>query len=812
MRRLLVLALLCLLAASYAYADTQDTVVFRARMLPDNEVPPVSAPGNSASAAITVHVTRDDKGNVNAATVTFDVDYTVTSAQTFNGLHLHNAPTGTNGPVVIDSGITTGSTVSAAAGTGHITRVVNYASTDTSGIKYVTGLLATPENYYVNIHTTANAAGFMRAQLQASRLVFRPVMSTAFENPPIALDAEGAALIEVNVNRDPTTGAITSGTVVFDVDYRFPSPVTITGLHIHNGPVGVNAPVVIDTGTNGSTTAITNATRGNIFRIVEIPSTNATGIAALNGLFTDPTQYYVNMHTTVNPGGVIRGQLYKDFYVFFNQMTQAEENPPTGSAGTANSMTYVRIDRDGSGYPTGGAVSFNVNYNMGAQTTFTGLHIHNGKIGVNGPVVINTGLSATTGVTNAAGVGSVNREVAIGPTDSAFDYMRGLIENPENYYVNIHTTQFPGGVVRAQIAKETYHFKTNMTRDNEVPPTTGDTAATGWVTVKASRDANGTLNGGQVTFDVNFTNSGAITFTGLHIHHPGPAGVNAPVTINTGLGNGAAAVDSTTGSGNITRVVTVDPTNANQMATLATLISSPENAYINLHTTVFPGGVVRSQMFPVVNAVPLSAGGGEWATAITIRNPSTTAAVEGALNTFQSNGNPMPAAVTDPNFGFLIPAGGSTTINTHNKGDFGLGFAKVFSNGAVNVESRYFHPVYTTGAAGASTVTARSVSVPVSVGTTGANAGVAILANAAGTLTLSLRDSAGTAISGGSRTIDVAANQEVVAFVKELFPSVTATSFAGTMTITTSSGTISVLALQFDATGTINPATVTALP
>ena len=95
--------------------------------------------------------------------------------------------------------------------------------------------------------------------------------------------------MDVQVNRDPQTGAITSGTVIFDVDYRFPSVVTITGLHIHNGPEGVNAPIVIDTGINGTSTAVTNVTRGNIFRIVEINSSNTAGIAALNGLFTDPT-------------------------------------------------------------------------------------------------------------------------------------------------------------------------------------------------------------------------------------------------------------------------------------------------------------------------------------------------------------------------------------------------------------------------------------------------------------------------------------------------------------------------------------------
>src|SRR5215467_9277920 len=444
MRKLCILTILCLIGAAHVYADTQDTVVFRTQMKPDNEVPPISAAGNTANASINVHVTRDLLGNVNAATVTFDIDYTISSALTFTGLHIHNGPAGQNGPVVIDTGISGSNSLPAASGSGHITKVVNYASTDTNGIKFVTGLLATPENYYVNIHTTVNPAGFMRGQFQSSHLVLRPVMSSVFEVPQVNLDAEGAALVDIQVNRDPQSGAITSGTVVFDVNYRFPNPVTITGLHIHNGPAGANAPVVIDTGTNATSTAVTNASRGNIFRVVEISSSNTNAIAALNGLFADPTQFYINMHTTDNPGGAIRGQFSKDVFVFYNQMTQAEENPPTGVAGGANSMTYVRIDRDSTGNATGGAVSFNANYSLAGPQTFTGFHIHNAKIGVNGPVVINTGLSGTNTVVSPTGSGSINREVAISATDSAFDFLRGLVENPENYYVNIHTTAFPG--------------------------------------------------------------------------------------------------------------------------------------------------------------------------------------------------------------------------------------------------------------------------------------------------------------------------------------------------------------------------------
>src|SRR5215813_1230367 len=144
MKRLCTVILLGLLGAAHVYADTQDNVVYRVRMLPDNEVPPIAATGNSANAAITVHVTRDDKGNVSAATITFDIDYTVSSAVTFTGLHIHNAPAGQNGSVVIDTGVSGTNPINASAGSGKITRVINYASTDTNGIRFVTGLLAMP--------------------------------------------------------------------------------------------------------------------------------------------------------------------------------------------------------------------------------------------------------------------------------------------------------------------------------------------------------------------------------------------------------------------------------------------------------------------------------------------------------------------------------------------------------------------------------------------------------------------------------------------------------------------------------------------
>jgi hypothetical protein len=72
-------------------------------------------------------------------------------------------------------------------------------------------------------------------------------------------------------------------------------------------------------------------------------------------------------------------------------------------------------------------------------------------------------------------------------------------------------------------------------------------------------------------------------------------------------------------------------------------------------------------------------------------------------------------------------------------------------------------------------------------------------------------------IAGGSRTIDVAADHQISLFVSELLPGITQTQYQGILSITTSAGAISVLALQYEGrfrftVDTIAPVTVTALP
>jgi hypothetical protein len=75
---------------------------------------------------------------------------------------------------------------------------------------------------------------------------FLAEMSSAQEVGSTASGNSGDAQILVHVIRDDS-GNIKSGSVDFNIRYRFANAATITGLHIHNGPAGVNAGIVIPT-------------------------------------------------------------------------------------------------------------------------------------------------------------------------------------------------------------------------------------------------------------------------------------------------------------------------------------------------------------------------------------------------------------------------------------------------------------------------------------------------------------------------------------------------------------------------------------
>ncbi len=257
-------------------------------------------------ATVTFNITRDASGTITAATANFFVTINIPENVTIVGLHIHEGAATANGPVVINTGLTSLPGINFIAGEGVIN--VNAPTVD---LAVLGRLVANPAGFYVNVHTTANPAGAIRGQLTGlvetlARTV--PLTTAAEISPPVPVPAgaSGTATITLNPARN-TRGEITGGTVNFAITYDFPAGVTIVGLHIHEGAADANGPVVINTGVSAGSPVISADGKGTLSIPVQLTTT--TTIGALQRLIANPANFYVNLHTTVNTAGAIRGQL-----------------------------------------------------------------------------------------------------------------------------------------------------------------------------------------------------------------------------------------------------------------------------------------------------------------------------------------------------------------------------------------------------------------------------------------------------------------------------------------------------------------------
>jgi hypothetical protein len=137
--------------------------------------------------------------------------------------------------------------------------------------------------------------------------VFSALISGNNEIPIIAnaeANGSGAAQISFSVTRD-STGAVTGGTAtMFFQVTGLPPGTVLRGAHIHSGSATVNGPIVVDTGISATNT-VTVSTGTAEFTYNNV----AVSAATMNGILANPSLFYFNVHTPLNPAGVMRGQL-----------------------------------------------------------------------------------------------------------------------------------------------------------------------------------------------------------------------------------------------------------------------------------------------------------------------------------------------------------------------------------------------------------------------------------------------------------------------------------------------------------------------
>ncbi len=229
-----------------------------------------------------------------------------------------------------------------------------------------------------------------------------------------------------------------------------------------------------------------------------------------------------------------------------------------GTAGDTDGWGHAVVTLDG-----GTAYVFVWVKNIAAPTA---AHIHAGRAGANGPVVVEVPASSFSDV--GGGVVRAMTSVAVNASVAT-----AIAADPTAYYLNVHNAEFPGGAVRGQLLGEgaaPAALATDLAGAREVPAA-GDGDGAGHATV--IRD------GSTITYYLWVKNIAAPT--AAHIHS-GAAGVAGGVAV--GFSGLSFAGGQAAGS------ASADP------ATLDSIWSQPPSYYVNVHNAEFPGGAVRGQL------------------------------------------------------------------------------------------------------------------------------------------------------------------------------------------------------------------------
>lgn len=124
----------------------------------------------------------------------------------------------------------------------------------------------------------------------------------------------------------------------------------------------------------------------------------------------------------------------------FNVTLLAENEPNGASTSESKGHAQVKVYDDGT-------MEFSFTVNNKSDETYTRAHIHKAAAGANGPIHWDF-LEAGIPVASISDQPSQLRGVA---RARAAAVVADLLANPSGYYVNVHSTAFPGGAVRGQL-------------------------------------------------------------------------------------------------------------------------------------------------------------------------------------------------------------------------------------------------------------------------------------------------------------------------------------------------------------------------
>ncbi|RIK36758.1 MAG: hypothetical protein DCC55_26295 [Chloroflexi bacterium] len=392
---------------------------------------------------------------------------------------------------------------------------------------------------YVNFHTAAHPAGEIRGQIGGAHL-FSAELDGNQETPPVETLAYGRAVLALSADASTLAYRVT----VEDL-------ADINNQHIHRAPRGEPGGVEFPLPAFGD---------GNVI-------SGTIAVDDLHVLRLIKGDYYVNVHTVTHGPGEIRGQI------------EPLAPPPRYSALLTGAAEVPPVETEGAGFARFKArpVINVIDYYLAVTDidSLTQAHIHMAPAGSANP--------APTHFLHGPGDGPLGAD---NPAAGAllFDAQDFVDLLTGYYYVNVHSSDHPGGEIRGQIGRA-HAFVTHMDGGQEEPPHLMDAFGHGVFALNA--DAS------QFVYRI-FADGLDGDISLAHIH-TGKPGVNGPPDFT--LFGGTGLFDS------------AHPISGTITFTEAHVLKLVSGAYyVNVHTaSLNNAGVIRGQIEPLAAPTRLNA-------------------------------------------------------------------------------------------------------------------------------------------------------------------------------------------------------------
>ena len=229
---------------------------------------------------------------------------------------------------------------------------------------------------------------------------FNASLDGSQETPPVTTTGSGTAYARLDSNLSSLTYRITYA--------QLSSAFTASDFHL--GAYGV---------TGGVAEAITTTYVGNTMSGTWSNIPDSTIINLVRG------NIYINVHSTLHPGGEIRGQLWMDNGVGLSaDLDGSQDTPPAAVSSSGTSWLVFAND----------TLKFQITF-AGLTAKFAAAHFHYGDVGVSGPVIHPLSFTDSTLSSWWAGMD---------------DTTTSNLVNGE-LYINVHTSNYPNGEIRGQV-------------------------------------------------------------------------------------------------------------------------------------------------------------------------------------------------------------------------------------------------------------------------------------------------------------------------------------------------------------------------